>query len=158
MVTRPPHPFRRRSTRPNVPVLPIVQRCLCEVGVLPWRPPVGTYEAVQEAFHDDGPRVLLPGPAKVCPDGGDDGEEVGGGDDAAALDGDAGVLERVSPALGGDDVGLADEWSAGGDHAALEHDGCVAEYEVDSAVDVAVFVELALGVNEQGILVALKPA
>ncbi|KAH0465948.1 hypothetical protein IEQ34_006051 [Dendrobium chrysotoxum] len=70
------------------------------------------------------------------------------GPNPAGLNYDAGVLERVASALRryDDDAG------------SLYDDGCVAEDEVDGAVDVALAVELALRVDAECVLVALHAA
>lgn len=68
------------------------------------------------------------------------------------MDGDSGVLIRVGFALGCDGVLLAGEGLSGEDVAVLEDDGGVAEYEVHCPVDVALAVELAVGVGVERVL------
>lgn len=72
--------------------------------------------------------------------------------------GDAGVLVRIGPALGRDGDLLLVHGAAGVDHAVLEDGGSVAEDEVHGAVDVALFVELPLRVDVEGVLVAFETA
>ena len=74
------------------------------------------------------------------------------------MDDDAGVLVRVFSPLRGDGVFLVDDRSPDVDVAVLEKRHCVAEDEVDGAVDVTVAVELALGVDVEGVLIALEAA
>ncbi|KAB8106844.1 hypothetical protein EE612_041350, partial [Oryza sativa] len=81
-----------------------------------------------------------------------------GGGDLAALDGDAGVLVGVLPALRREHVLLVGVRAARVEVAVLEHDGGVAEDEVHRAVDVAVAVELAKRVRVQRVLVAREAA
>lgn len=64
-----------------------------------------------------------------------------------------GVLVLVGAALGGDHVFLAGIGAAGVDVAVLEDSGGIAEDEIDGAGDVAVDVELAVGVDVKGVLV-----
>lgn len=64
-----------------------------------------------------------------------------------------GVLVSVGAALGCDHVFLAGVGAAGVDVAVLEDSGGVAKDEVDGAGDVAVDVELAVGVDVEGVLV-----
>lgn len=73
------------------------------------------------------------------------------------MDDDAGVLVRIGSALGGDGVGLV-AWFAGEDVAVLENDGGIAEDEIDSAIYVAISIELAIGVDIEGVLVAFEAA
>ena len=74
------------------------------------------------------------------------------------MDRNPGVLVRVGAALGGNRVLLLAHRPPRVDHAVLEDYGGVAEDEVDGAVDVALFVELTLGVDVEGVLVALEAA
>lgn len=60
------------------------------------------------------------------------------------MDGYTRVLKRVPPALGRDHVGLAHERLSGVDDGVLDNDGGIAEDDVDGAVNVAGFEELAL--------------
>lgn len=57
------------------------------------------------------------------------------------------ILIRVLAVLGRDRVLLEWQGLPGVDTAVLEDDGSVPEYEVDSAVDVALSVELSLRVR-----------
>ena len=72
--------------------------------------------------------------------------------------GDAGVLVGVGASLGGDGVLLAGERPTQVYVAALNDGDGVPEDEVDGAIDVAVAVELALGVDVEGVLVSLEAA
>ena len=74
------------------------------------------------------------------------------------MDGEARVLDRLLTALGCDGVLLAREALSGHDLAVLEHHGPVSEDEVHGACDVALAVELALGVGVEGVLVAVDGA
>lgn len=74
------------------------------------------------------------------------------------MDGEARVLDGLLAALGRDGVLLAREAPPGDDLAVLEDHGAVAEDEVDGARDVALAVELALGVGVEGVLVAVDGA
>lgn len=74
------------------------------------------------------------------------------------MDGDACILIRVASALGSDHVRLPRHWLADVDDAVLEHDGGIAEDDVDGAVYVAGFVELTLGLGEERVLVAFEAA
>lgn len=60
--------------------------------------------------------------------------------------------------MGCDHVDLALQWPPHIYNAILENHRGVAENEVHGAVDVALSVELALGVDHQGVLVALEGA
>jgi hypothetical protein len=66
------------------------------------------------------------------------------------------VLVRVISALGRYHVHLALQWPPHIYKAILENYRGVAENEVHGAVDVTLSVELALGVDHQGVLVALE--
>ena len=70
----------------------------------------------------------------------------------------AGVRSLVSPALGCHGVLLAGHRLPDVYVAVLEDHGGVAEDEVDGAIDVAVAVELLLGVDVECVLVALEAA
>lgn len=74
------------------------------------------------------------------------------------MDRDPSVLVRVGSALGRYGDLLLVHGATGVDHAVLEDDGCVAKNEVNCAVDVTFFVELALGVDVEGVLVPLEGA
>lgn len=58
----------------------------------------------------------------------------------------------------GDGDFLFVHWFSSVDHAVLEDYGCVSEYEVYGSVDVTFFVELTLGVDVEGVLVAFESA
>ena len=73
------------------------------------------------------------------------------------MNGDTGVLIGISTTLGGDCVGSVRRITSV-DVAVLEDYCCIAENEIDCAVDVAVFVELTVGVNVESVLVAFKAA
>lgn len=60
--------------------------------------------------------------------------------------------------MGGENVALVRVGSAGVEVAVLEDDGGVAEDEIDGAVDVAFAVELAEGVDVEGVLVGDEAA
>lgn len=70
------------------------------------------------------------------------------------MDGDAGVLLREVTGLGGDDGELAGQGEAGHDGACLENDSGITKDVVDGSIDVALTVELAEGVDVEGVLVA----
>ena len=73
------------------------------------------------------------------------------------MDRDSGVLIRICAALGGDRDRLV--WRiAGDDVAILDYDGGVAENEIDGAVNVALFVELAFGEDVESVLKAFEAA
>lgn len=74
------------------------------------------------------------------------------------MDHDARVLIRVGSALRCDGVLLAWHRLPDVDGAVLDDGGCVAEDEVDGAEDLAVAVELALGVDVESVLVAFEAA
>lgn len=74
------------------------------------------------------------------------------------MDNNAGVLIRVSPGLCRHGVDLVARWLSDVDVTVLKDGGGVAEDEVYGAVYVAVTVELALGVDVQGVLVAFEAA
>lgn len=71
------------------------------------------------------------------------------------MDRNARILVRVGSALGGDGVGFVG-WVTSVDVAVLEHNSSVAEYEVDSAINVTFSVELSIGVDVKGILVTFE--
>ena len=73
------------------------------------------------------------------------------------MDGDSGVLIRIGTALGGDGDGFVRRIT-GDDVAILEYDGGIAEDEIDGAVNVALFVELAFGVNVESVLIPFEAA
>jgi hypothetical protein len=157
VVAGPGHPRRRVCAGPTVHVLGVVERVEREAPV-PLEPSPRVDEALDLGLHEHRPRVELPWPAEVGREVGEDGDEVGGGGDLAALHDDARVLVGVLAALRGDDVLLAGFRAARVEAAALEHDGGVPEDEVDGAVDVAVAVELAEGVGVERVLVAREAA
>ncbi|CAA6664802.1 unnamed protein product [Spirodela intermedia] len=74
------------------------------------------------------------------------------------VDGDASVLVGVRSALRRDGILLVAHRLPHEDVAVLEDCHSVAEDEVDGAVDVAVAVELALGVHVERVLIALEAA
>ena len=65
-----------------------------------------------------------------------------------------GGLVRVNAPLRGDGIGLARQGLSGVDVAVLEDGSCIAEDEVDRAIDFTVTVELTEGVGVEGVLVA----
>nr|GMD60927.1 Os01g0312600 [Ipomoea batatas]GMD70965.1 Os01g0312600 [Ipomoea batatas] len=77
---------------------------------------------------------------------------------SSVLDRNAGVLVGILPSLRGEDVLLIVHGFPGVEIAVLEDDGGVAEYEVHRAVDVAVAVELAEGVDVESVLVRNEAA
>lgn len=158
MVTGPLDPLPGGPARPEILILPVIQSGECEIGFLPPRPALRHHEAVDEALHDDGAGILLPRPAQIGLERAHHGFEIGRGHDPRVVDGYARVLERVAPALCGHHVRLAPQRLSHVDDAVLEDYGRVAEDEVDGAVDVARFVELALRMDEESVLIPLEPA
>lgn len=69
------------------------------------------------------------------------------------MDGDAGVLVGVVATLGGDHVALARVGAASMDVTVLEDNRSIAKDEINSASDIAGAVELAEGVDVEGVLV-----
>lgn len=156
-VPRPRHPPARVRTGAAVHILPVVKRRQREIPG-PLQPPGRVHQIPYIRKHKNGPRVLLPRPAQVGLELRLDRNQVGRGRHLASQDRYTGVLERVLSALGGVQVLLILIGSAGVEVAVLEDDGGVAEDEVDGAVDVAVAVELAEGVDVEGVLVSDKAA
>jgi hypothetical protein len=70
---------------------------------------------------------------------------------------DARALSRLAPGLRGDSVRLARLGHARPQGAALEHGGGITEDGIHGVVDVAVTVELAVGVRVQRVLVPGTP-
>lgn len=157
MVAGPVNPGRRVGAGSTVHVLGVVERVQREAAV-PLEPTPGVDELLHLGLYEHRPRVELPRPSEVGGEVCEDGDEVCGGGDLAALHDDAGVLVGVLPPLRGEDVLLAGVRSARVEAAALEHGGGVAEDEVDGAVDVAVAVELAEGVGVERVLVPREAA
>lgn len=71
------------------------------------------------------------------------------------MDNNTRVLVLVGSSLGGDCVGLA-TWTTCENVAVLKNGSCVSEDKIDSSVNVAITVELAVGVNVECVLVTLK--
>lgn len=74
------------------------------------------------------------------------------------MDGNAGVLVRVSPALRRDSILLVQHRFSGIDVAVLEDGGGVSEDKVNGTIDVAVSVELSEGVDIESVLVTFEAA
>lgn len=74
------------------------------------------------------------------------------------MDRDSGGLPWVVPSLGRYHVGLVLHGLSNEDLAVLDNRCSVAEDEVHRAIDVAVTIELALGVDEEGVLVGFEAA
>lgn len=72
------------------------------------------------------------------------------------MDGDSCGLVWVGSSLGCHYVHLPDHWPPCVDHAILEYDCCVPEYEIYSAIDVAISVKLSLGVGVESVLVTFE--
>ncbi|CAI0393957.1 unnamed protein product [Linum tenue] len=128
-VTPPFHPPTRRSSRTRVPILAVVQSIQRKV-------PRPTRAIPPDQPASRGPRQ--PGPESCgsrCP-----------------------CSRSCRPALRRDRDLLALHRPPRVDHAVLEDGGGVAEDEVHRAVDVALSVELALGVDVERVLVALDAA
>ncbi|KAH0466861.1 hypothetical protein IEQ34_004099 [Dendrobium chrysotoxum] len=157
VVSGPLDPARSAGSGPGVHVLAVVERGEGEIAA-PREPAGGIDKAPYVSLQDNRSRVLLPRATEVTLDGALDSGKVGGSGDDGVVDGDSGVLVGISPSLSGDGVLLAAKGLAGVDIAVLEDHGGVAEDEIDSAVDVAVAVELALAVDVEGVLVSLKAA
>lgn len=87
-----------------------------------------------------------------------DSREIRGGGDGTHVNREAGVLSGVGPAVCENDVVGVAAWAAEHQIAALENGDCVSEDEIDGAVDVALPVELAVGVGEEGVLVSRNAA
>lgn len=156
-VTRPRHPRARVGPGSTVEVLPIIQGAERK-GAVPLEPPSGVHHVIDVRLEINRPGVLLPRTAEIRFEGRLDRNEIGGGGDFAVEDGDAGVLVRVLSALGGEDVLLVCVGFSRVEVAVLEDDGGVAEDEIDSAVDVALAVELAERVDVKSVLVADEAA
>jgi hypothetical protein len=154
-VPLPLDPGRGVRAGPRVHVLAVVERVESEVAI-PLEPPGRVDQRVELRLHEHGARVLLPRAAEVglrVARG-----EVRRGGHLAALDRDARVLVGVLAALRREDVLLVGQRLARVQVAALQHDGGVAEDEVDGAVHVAVAEELAQGVHVQRVLVPHEAA
>lgn len=157
MITQPVDPLRR--VRPGTPIRILgVVRSVQRKITAPLVPTHRINETVKERLHVNRPRIFLPRPAKVGLGGAVAGGEVVGGSNGAVLDGGAGVLAWVGPALGGDGVELALVREPGVEVAVLEDDGGVAEDKVNGAVDVAFTIELPFGMSVEGVLVGLETA
>lgn len=138
----PLHSPARPSTSPTIHILPVVQGAEREVTI-PFEPPGRGDRPTDRRLHHHRPRVRLPRPPQVrlgrtqavC------------GQDVALVDRYAGVLVRIRPALGRHGVLLSGEGLAEVEIAVLEEGDSVAEDEVNGAVDVAVAVELTLGID-----------
>uniref|UniRef100_J3L4T3 Uncharacterized protein n=1 Tax=Oryza brachyantha TaxID=4533 RepID=J3L4T3_ORYBR len=138
-------------------VLAVEERLEREVAV-PREPPRRVDVRVQVGQHVHRARVLLPRPAQERRELLRHGRQVGRRHDAAPVDGGAGVLVRIGPALRRDRVLLRRRGAPRREHAALEHGRRVAEHEVHRAGDGAVAVELPELVRVQGVLVAVQAA
>lgn len=156
-ITRPRHPRTRIRTGSTVQILPIVQRTQCKRPV-PLQPSSGIHKITNVRFQINGPRILLPRTAQIRFKIRYHRNQIRPGRDFAIQDRNPGVLVRVLSSLGGEDVFLVFVRLAGVEVAVLEDDGGVAEDKVDGAVDVAFAVELAEGVDVEGVLVADEAA
>lgn len=141
----------------RVHILAVVEGVESEVAA-PLRPPLGADQPVELRLHEDRPRVLLPWPAQEAGEGLLHPLEVRRRQHAGPVDGGAGGLVGGAPSLRRDHVGLVPQGPPHVDVAVLKDGGGVAEDEVHGAVDVAVAVELPLGVREEGVLVASEAA
>ena len=65
------------------------------------------------------------------------------------------ILVWIGSALCSDGVDLIG-WISSIDVAILEHDGRIAKYKVNSAIDVTLFIELSLRMNIERVLITLK--
>lgn len=91
MVSRPVHPAAGSGTGPTVVVLGVVQR-VKEIFSVPRHPTLRLDQVSDGRFHDDGPRVCLPWPAKVVAELQPLREQRLVRDDAAVLDHQRGGL------------------------------------------------------------------
>lgn len=158
MVTGPLDPASSGSTRTEIMVLPVIQSRQRKIGIFPPWPPLGDHKTIYETLHNHSPRVLLPGSTQISFKGPDNRFEVGCGHDPRVVDGDTRILERVTSALGCDDVGLPYQRFPDINNAVLEDDGGVSKNEINGSIDVAWFVELTLRMDEESVLVPFEPA
>ncbi|RWW69731.1 hypothetical protein BHE74_00022651 [Ensete ventricosum] len=154
LVPFPCHPLRHRRPGATVADFGVEAGIQAEVPS-PWQPTLVVDEVVDLRLHDYGPRVLLPRPAEVGPCRGSCRRESPVRADGAVLEDGAGRLVPVLAALRGDDALLVCQGLPHEHQAVLEHDGGVAEHEVDGAGDGALPVELPLGVGVKRVLVAV---
>lgn len=155
MIATPINPAARRWTRSSVLVLSIVQSLEGKIAI-PLKPPSWVNQSVQVTLQKNRAWILLPRSTQVCLDRTEDRFEVWPGHDTGVVNRNARVLIRVGPALCRDCVLLTVRGPSCVDHAVLEDDSGVAKNEVDGAVHVALFVELSLRVDVEGVLVAFE--
>ena len=72
------------------------------------------------------------------------------------MDGNSSVLKRMCTSLRGYYIGLTLERAAWEDETVLEDCGRVSKYEIYGSVNVAVAVKLALGMDQQCVLVSFN--
>lgn len=154
----PLHPPALIRPRSSVLHLRVEARVQSEIAQ-PWQPTVGMDDRVDKGLDNKGPGKCLPWPAEVGRVLGVGGGWEGGiGGDGAVVEDDGGGRLPGLAALCGDDVLLVVEGLADEDLAVLEDGFGVAEDEVDGAGDGAVAVELAEGVDVEGVLVRVHLA
>ena len=156
-VTTPLHSPASRTPRPKVPILSIIQRPQRKFTV-PLQPPLRVHQLANVTPQEHRPRILLPRPSQKRLKITQHRDKVRTSHDARVVYYNSRGLVRVCSSLRCYCVFLLGEGFSGVDHAVLEHRCGVAEDEVDGAVDVALFVELALGVGVESVLVALEAA
>lgn len=152
MESRPSDPAVGARAWPVILILPIVKRVQPLVA-RPLGPTTRIDIPINVGLHHDGPRIVPPRPAQVAPHTARAREQVVHGKNRAILDGDPRVLVQGFPGLGGDDRELTRQGHSGDYAAALEHNCCVPEDEVNGARDVALPVELPEGVHIECVLV-----
>lgn len=99
--------------------------------------------------------ILHPGPAQVRLERPNVGLEVRCGPYLRVMDRNSGVLIWVISTLGRDHIDLALQWPSYIYHAILEYNCSISKYKVYCAIDVAFSIELALGMDHEGVLVTL---
>ena len=106
MKTRPSDSKPGGGSGPKVTILPIIQRILSKSSTLPRQPTHWAHQAINIASHDDGPRVLLPGPPQVRLHRPNHGLQISRRPYLRVVDRDSAVLKWVLSALRGDHVHL----------------------------------------------------
>lgn len=155
MKSTPPHSVSSGRTWPIILVLSVVQ-LIKIIRIVPLQPTHWVHQAIHITFHEHSPRIFLPWTAQKCIEGLDGGLEIGCGKDLGILDRNPSVLKRVVSGLGRNDIGLAVYGPSDENDAILENSSSIAEDEVYGAVDVALSVELSLGMDHESVLVALE--